>query len=41
MKRAFLYELKRNLLPLVIFSVITAAVCLLAVSTTDVENLTG
>lgn len=41
MKRAFLYELKRNLLPLVIFSVITAAVCLLAVSTTDVEHLTG
>lgn len=41
MKKAFLYELKRNLLPLVIFSVITVAICVLAVSTTDVEHLTG
>lgn len=41
MKKAFLYELKRNLLPLAIFSVITAAICVLAVSTTDVEHLTG
>ena len=41
MKRIFLYEFKRNLLPLVIFSVISVALCVIFPMSVTLSNLNG